>query len=1835
MKKLILSVFILSLFLQSCKKSSDSSPEDISKQNELLSKVFDAATVGIISASDPLRYVLKEPLLSQPEESIIKQLIEISPTTEGTTTISNLSVITFVPKEPLMPDKVYSITINLQKLDSKKYPSPVQYEVRTFKQEMLVEREGFIIHENGSVSMLLNVQTADRVDPDRLIKCFSSDADQTDIIEVSDRKYQLDFLYNKGMKKSSFINYDGAAIHCETKGNIELFDLSSDQFGVVYTHHDQDNKEFDIYFSQPLNRQSDLTGLVRIMGNSANYTTKNNVLTIYLSDQRYNNKVGITLEKGIRSASGKELTTSYTFELDVMTDNPEVAFVSDGNYFPSEGQFKIPLKTRALESIRLHVIEIKQENVQHYLAWQSLSYSDFYNLRMYGKPVYDKEIVLRQGLKDNEGWTVYGIDLSEQLKKNPGSIYHISADFGPQNTTLSCKTELKKYSKESTIPTETFFSNKDYYYYNYSMYQHMNWEEVNDPCKISYYIDKQPVQKMFICSDYSIIAKKAGKDYHIALNKLLDLSPAADAEITLYDQQSEKMATAKTNSQGFAEFINVNYEAAVLKVSKSGQITYLPLDPAESNSLTEFDISGERSEEDSEFFVYTDRDIWRPGDSIYVDLMINKKYSTLPEGLPIVMSFYNTENLLVDEQIQPVSLKNKLIYSFTLSTNTGAKTGVYRCMFRAGPKTIRKNIRIETIKPNTTETIFTFNNFSENTVYSSTLSGNLKTQYLTGFEVKDAKIKTLARARKSGVPFAEFKDYQFDRYSKPNTFSFDLLEITTNNSGTAVFNNTENMKFLNSPVMLSLETETTLPGGGVNKEGRSIKISPFKSYIGAKRKLGTGWSGNHTFSENIELELISLNEKGKLSNQNNKIIYTLQKNVDYWWVDKYRLRSSGNFVQDQYWENIRTESKNVTGKDKITFAKGSLQKGAYRVLLTDDKSGHESEIYFSVYDGVESIPGTQPFIVEFETEKDEYKAGDDIKLKFPEIEGAKVLVSVERANKIISKQWYDIGKNKNVFNIKSNEDWAPNVYLHVTLIQPFQNVSNDLPLRMYGIRHLKMEGATTQLNPVHNLPEKMESNKLYTFTVSESEGRAMEYTISVVDEGLLSLTGFSTPDPHKHFNGKYPLLVKTWDIYKYLIQYFKGQFAGILSIGGDDAYNPDAIAEINRFKPVAIHLGPFKLAAGKKNAHTIDIPNYIGKIRVMIVAASENNFGKAEKFIPVKNPLMVQTQFPRSLNVSDKLSLPVTILKDDASINIATLTVTADNTLVKGFTPSKSISFAGKNQILQTYDIEVLNKTGKLDVNIKIDGGGKSMNEQTSILINYPNAYESEVTQYVLAPGEKIEVTANPKGFQDVFTSHLLISGLKVPNFTKYAQELISYPYGCLEQITSNGYGQLYLDKILVLDPVENRKRLENIQAVVHKLNSLQKSGGIFSYWENDYYHAWSDIYAGNFLVEMQNLNYMGGEGSILKAWLNVHSDKANKWSANELSNEYTTESEALVQAFRLYVLAKASKPAKSAMNRFVSNTKSTNPLTWWLLAGSFKVSGYESKAKEMIRKAESFQISASEKYHYNTFGEKGRDLAAVVEILSLFTDERAKLDQYYNQMVDVLNASSWVSTHTKGYAFMAAYKYFGNSAGLTENTNYNVDLVSGAKNFQHSAFEPKQIKLEKADWGKKIVIENKGKGKLFVQLSSRFIDSDLNKEASNSNLGLNVSYSNASNQKNPDSYKLGDDVFITATINNPSALDLENLALNLKMPAGWELINPRLYETEEKSGKTTYTYQDFRDDRVYTFFNLGAGKAVSYTFRAKSGFAGDFYLPAVRCEHMYKGNVYATTSTGRIKIIK
>ena len=179
--------------------------------------------------------------------------------------------------------------------------------------------------------------------------------------------------------------------------------------------------------------------------------------------------------------------------------------------------------------------------------------------------------------------------------------------------------------------------------------------------------------------------------------------------------------------------------------------------------------------------------------------------------------------------------------------------------------------------------------------------------------------------------------------------------------------------------------------------------------------------------------------------------------------------------------------------------------------------------------------------------------GDEIKLSFPAPENARAIVTLENSTGVLDEIRVNTEKGNTVVNFRAKPEMAPNVYAYVTVIQPHAQTVNDMPVRLYGVVPVMVEDPDTRLSPTIDMPDEIRSQKPFVIKVSETNRKPMTYTLAVVDEGLLDITGFKTPDPWNYFYAREALGVQTWDLYDFVLGAFGGTLERIFAIGGDEA----------------------------------------------------------------------------------------------------------------------------------------------------------------------------------------------------------------------------------------------------------------------------------------------------------------------------------------------------------------------------------------------------------------------------------------------------------------------------------------------------------------------------------------------------------------------------------------------------------------------------------------------------------------------------------------------------------
>ncbi len=1824
------SIIIGFLLLLSCEKKQELS------DHQLVENYLIAYTRGTISSQEALKYIFKSSLPGEIEDW--NKYFSISPKIEGDWDVLDGNQLVFVPKESFKNGENYTAHLKLSALNSNEFKKDLVLPFQIVKQYLNVDLEGIEVKGDENYQYVLNATSADKVDAEKLRACIFSDSKEIRISPLGDRQFKVIVEYDNDLSDKSKIEWSGKAINAEGEGSIKMFEVEDfKKFGVLFDQYIAASNQFKLYFSRRLDPNQNLSGMIQVEGKPINPEIRDNIIEFYLDDQSNKEEIKITCSKGIQAITGEKLASNLNFTIQTPMVKPAAEFVDKSNYIPSSQEVKIPIRTRNLKSIEIKIIEIPQENIRHYLAWNSIQHHNMDQIFRLGVPVYVEELALNPLGKNTGEWEHYGIDLTDKFKRTAGSLYAISLHFGPQNTRLICDESFRELDLSSSLDLELNKWEKsakrgyyDYYSYGRNGYYYQ-WRERDDPCKISYYLRGNEEILQVQASDMGVIVKQGEDNVSIAAVDLVSLEPIQNAKVELFNFQGIEMFSGTTDHQGFSSFQKRDH-AAVASIENNGQKVFLSLLQDNANDLSAFPISG-TSGSKRDLFVYTNRGVWRPGDSIYLNLMVNGRTSNLPAGIPLVFEFYDHKGVLIDREKQ-FHEKGKYLYSFSTKTDLNAKTGNYQAKLKVGAELINKTIPIETVKPNDIEIKYTINNEQDRIIKDNSFKGKAKLSYLNGFVVKGAKVELNNSISKWNKPFPKWANYSFSLNKElPDNIPLNVSSLDGN--GVLEVNSSMDLKKLMSRSRMRLEAKINLQGGGVNQEVQSFRIDPFEHYVGILKRKGRAWRGCLDFDKGqLDLPIVILNRDGELAQGNRNVRIILRKHRKSWWMDQYSLSRRSYYKSKSSWEELSNQTITVrNGKAAFQHLEEEFGRGVFEIVCEDIESGHQSSYHYNVYsDNARADATNSPDQLWVEQSKDESTVGEEVILKFPEFTKARALISIEQGDRIIETFWMKLSPNNRELSVYPDESWYPGVHIHISLLQPYGEQNNDRPTRMYSVQKLKVQQRKIALEPVLKLPESAEVQKAFDIAVSEKGGKPMQYTLAVVDEGLLNLSGFKTPDPKKHFEGHMALQVGTWDIYKLLMNKFKGNFAAILNIGGDDAYEADVLADFNRFKPVLKFFGPYTLNKGEVERHKVDLGNYAGKVRVMLVACTDKDFASKEEFIRVKSPLMLQTQFPRSLNLEDELSLPVTVFRENEKIKNVVLKVKSDESRVELVKPSVQMNFKD-NQDLTKVPIKVKGIPGKLKFTLNVEGSGKKMEETTDIMVNFPNAYTSITETASLNEGEEWNKKIETLPFPDYAKHKIIVSGLKLPKITEYAEDLIRYPYGCLEQTVSAGFSQLFLDDILELTPIQKQDRERYVGATIAKLKSFQNSQGRFATWRSgSYYHSWSEIYTGYFMQEARNKGFQV-PNEMWNSWLKKQRDVAEKWSVHEASSKWIQLNEEMIQAYRLFVLAKGGKPVMSAMNR-LSKSMSPQQLTFMLLAGAYQLAGFDEKANQLLNTA--LVEKENSAFSYYTYGGSGRNLALIVDVISTFENKKELLEKYYFYMVEKLNNSYYANTQTKAHAFLACSRYLNkNKASFQNEIHFEVDIDGTKEVYRKSYWEPLRIILDKEFFDKDIEVNNLGKSDIVVDHIKRFVPRERIKRNESQEISMNVSLANTNLNTLGSPLKLNaaEEQMYRVTVTNTGPIEQKNLALNLKMPSGFELINPRVNKTVKFPDQASYEHQDYRDDRVYTFFSVGPNDSKTFYFKATAAFEGKFVQPAIVCEHMYNGDVKAIVKSNTVII--
>ena len=948
----------------------------------------------------------------------------------------------------------------------------------------------------------------------------------------------------------------------------------------------------------------------------------------------------------------------------------------------------------------------------------------------------------------------------------------------------------------------------------------------------------------------------------------------------------------------------------------------------------------------------------------------------------------------------------------------------------------------------------------------------------------------------------------------------------------------------------------------------------------------------------------------------------------YWWWDS---NSSGlaNYVSDSYNKPVKTFAIRTDGDGRGMFQLSFPDKewGTYFISVKDKESKHSTGVmsYFDwpYNEGRRNTDGSESAtMLSFKTDKDSYTPGEKMVVTFPSTKGSRAIICIENGVRVLSLTEHTCEDKQTTVRLDVTKDMQPNAYVYITLLQPHGITKNDLPIRLYGVVPFTVTSPESHLTPVIQSPAELKPDASYTVSVSEKNGKEMAYTLAVVDEGLLDLTRFRTPEPWKAFNAREALGVNTWDLYNYVVGAYGARIEQLFSIGGDDALNKGPKAIVNRFKPVVRFDGPFLLKKGKTARHTYQMPNYNGRVKIMVVAGNGEAYGHADKTV------MLLGTLPRVIGVGEEMVVPATVFATEDGVGAVNVSIACSSNMEVVGEATKSLSFERKGDQQASFRIRVKKNPGIGKVTITATGKGDKSVYETELEIRTVRRPQVKVTAATLEAGKSWKETVAMPGATGTNQLTLEVSDIAPVNVSSRLSYLLGYPHGCLEQITSKGFPQLYISSFTDLTPQQAKSTEEAVKEVIRRLRSYQTVDGAFAYWPGGTSsNGWGTVYATHFLLEASKKGYLVPE-AMKQSVLNNLRRVARNWKP---ATSYYMDSEETTQAYRLYVLALAGSPEMGAMNR-LKEMKDLASMSRWSLASAYALVGREDVAQDLISKTTALPSGYSE--YDETFGSDVRDQSIQLMTLCLL-DKGKEAATLVEELSKQLSSDDWLSTQSTAFALVALSDYL---------AKYRVD---GAMDFTYACGgKDGQVKTDKNIWSETLLdkagtsasveLKNTGKSTLFARIITEGIPEQGEEKAYANGVSLAVSYVDLNGRPvNVAQLEQGTNFSAVVTVKNPSARGYNNLVLSEIFPAGWEILNTRfLNESATDSLSAGVNYQDIRDDRVYSYIDrLPAGSQVTVKINLCAVYPGRFYLPPVYCEAMYDYLIRANTAGQEVTV--
>lgn len=1508
----------------------------------------------------------------------------------------------------------------------------------------------------------------------------------------------------------------------------------------------------------------------------------------------------ITFKKGIRGVFKGRLEQDYHTDAAFGALKPTIEFSEKSAlYLSNKGNRNLSVKIAGVEDVNLKITKVFQNNILAFFkngSQYGYNYEDsdesyneyqYYDAEGYGTTVFEQDYAVRKLPKSGVGAYILNLNFEDKLPQFNG-IYVV----------------------EVRDKTRNFITDS----------------------------------KIVAYSDIGLMAKQESNRIIVFANAISTTQPIGGLDVALVSDNNQSVLTATTDGEGIAVFDNLkkripDFKVAMLSVKKDNDFNYLLL--SQSNVETErYEVGGRLGNEAGyEAFIYGDRDLYRPGETMHISTLLRTTDFRSPANIPIKIKI----NLPNGKEYQTIrkTLNAQGACETDVSLPDDMVTGIYTIeVYSANDILLNtKSIGVEEFMPDRIKVTVKSDKTDVGIGDSITLNGTAMN--LFGPPAVDRNYQVSINFRRDVFAPKGLENYTFQM-----TNNKEIGEQTTEGKTNTKGEFKETFKIPKEFEDLGL-LRGTLFSTVFDESGRPVnRIAKFDAYS-QRIFYGIGnFDEYNSTRKAITIPLIAVDKKGTPLNTEVKLNI-----VRYNWRTVLETTGeSGGYrytSQREIIEEVKDQRIQVNGKNTV-YTYIPPQSGEYEVRIgrPDGENYVQRSFYAYRYGDTQttSFQVNREGNVTIKLDKDHYEVGETATALLTTPFDGKMLVSVER-DKVIKNFYVHTSKKAKEVSFAVTADMVPNVFLSATLIRPM-NEGNDIPLTVaHGYVPMKVDNSRDSIAVKITAPEKTRSQTKHTIKIQTVANA--EVAIALVDEGILQLKNYKTPDPYGFFHQIRALEVSSHDLYARLFPEVVGN--GLLS-GGGDAY--DLGKRVNPMTNKRVKLVSFW--SGLKTANSsgivewgVNLPKFSGDLRVMAVAYKGSQMGSSEAHIQVADPIVISTGLPRFTSPGDSLLVPVTFSNTTnkaATGNVSFSTTGPLQLIGKG---GITVNIPANSESRADFLIAVQPSIGEGSVTASIEALGEKFAETLDISVRPPASLQKESGSGSLKAGESEAFVIGKNYFPSSTDAQLVVSASPLGEFAGDLEALIGYPHGCVEQTISKAFPQIYVQELskslqrpLTTAQLANENNPNyNVQEAVRKLESMQLYNGALSYWQgSDAESWWGSILALHFLYEAKKAGFEVKDKSFkdLTDYVIKRSAQKETFKYRYMGNtgkEMQREIAKKEIPYSLFVLALAGKPQLATMNYYKSNPNLLSLDGKYLVAAGYALSGDKTKYNNFV--PAKYEGERSVQVFDDSFYSALRDEALSLYALLEADPQNQQIGILTKHLVDNYKKERWHSTQEQVFTLLSIGKIakMNNQVGTATAT-----VTVGGKTV--GTFDGKKDLILRSAVlkGGEVNLTAKENGKLYYYWTAEGIPTDGSyKETDNFLKVRKTFYDRAGRKLDKLIVRQNDLIVVELNLQTIASSDVSNIVVTDMLPAGLEIENPRISELPDMNwikDAATPEHQDLRDDRVNLYTTATATpKRFYYLARAVS--QGTYKMGPATADAMYAGEYHSAHGGGLLKIVK